>query len=84
MTELNYTALKNNLIVSLVEATKTTSSGIILQKSQEPNRAKVLSVGNTVDEVSVGDELLVDWNKAHKIDKSNYRININDVVAIFG
>lgn len=78
---MSYVPLNRNVIVERLEPVKTTLSGIILQSSQEPDRAKVIATSD--DAVTVGDELLINWNKAVKIENEIYRINIDDVIAIF-
>ena len=78
---MSYIPLNRNLIVSREEPVRTTSSGIILQTSQEPDKARV--VATSVDDVSVDELLLINWNKAVKIDNQHFRINIDDCVAVF-
>ena len=58
--------LGNKVVVERIAAEKATSSGIVLQRTDEPDRAEVVSVGPEVDEVKVGDILLVNWNEAQK------------------
>ena len=78
---MSYIPLNRNLIVSREEPVRTTSSGIILQTSQEPDKARV--VATSVDDVSIDELLLINWNKAVKIDKDHFRINIEDCIAVF-
>ena len=77
------TPLKNNIIVSRVAAEKQTSSGIILKTAEGPDRAKVIALGPKVDEVEIGDELLLNWNGAVKIANERYVIKIEHVVLIY-
>ena len=56
--------LKDKIIVSRIAGEKTTSAGIILKSSEGPDRALVEAIGPKVDEVSVGDEVLINWNGA--------------------
>jgi co-chaperonin GroES (HSP10) len=76
-------AIGNKVIVTRLEGNKTTDSGIILKSSQEPDRAKVDSVGPDVTQVSVGDTVLLDWNKAYRIDNDVYGVIEEDVVLVF-
>jgi co-chaperonin GroES (HSP10) len=76
-----YVPLNKNVIVERVAPVRTTSSGIILQSSQEPDRAKVIATSD--DTVKIGDELLINWNKSYKIEQDTYRIHIDDVIAVF-
>lgn len=75
--------LKDKVLVERIEAIKTTSSGIILARSEEPEYAKILAVGDEVDEVSVGDKVLLDWNAAVKI-QDKYVVPITSIVFIYG
>ena len=77
------TPLKNNIIVSRVAAEKQTSSGIILKTADGPDRAKVIALGPKVDEVEIGDEVLLNWNQASKIDNETYVVPITEVIFIF-
>ena len=76
-------AIGNKVIVTRLEGNKTTDSGIILKSSQEPDRAKVDSVGPDVTQVSVGDIVLLDWNKAYRIDNDVYGVIEEYVVLVF-
>jgi co-chaperonin GroES (HSP10) len=75
--------LKDNIIVTRIAAEKQTASGIILKHTEAPDRAKVVALGPKVDEVQIGDELLVNWNKAVKVDDEDYVIPITEVVFIY-
>ena len=76
-----YVPLNKNVIVERKIPENVSTGGIILQTSLEPDRAVVIATGD--DSVNVGDELLLNWNKAYKIEKETYRIHIDDVIAIF-
>jgi co-chaperonin GroES (HSP10) len=78
---MSYIPLNDNVIVERVEPVTTTASGIVLQSSQEPDKAKVIATAS--DDVQVGELLMINWNKASKIDKDLYRIHVNDVIAVF-
>jgi co-chaperonin GroES (HSP10) len=75
--------LKDNIIVTRIAAEKQTASGIILKYTEGPDRAKVVALGPKVDEVQIGDELLVNWNKAVKVADEDYVIPITEVVFIY-
>ena len=76
-----YVPLNKNVIVERKIPENVSTGGIILQTSLEPDRAVVIATGD--DSVNVGDELLLNWNKAYKIEKETYRIHIDDVIAVF-
>jgi len=75
--------LKDNVYITRIAAAKETASGIILKTSDEPDTAKVNAIGPDVDEVSVGDTLLVNWNLATKFQDDDYIINVDNIIAVF-
>jgi co-chaperonin GroES (HSP10) len=75
---------RDNIIVERIAAEKTTASGLILKSSDEPDRGKVISIGPKVDEVEIGDELLLNWNKAVKVEDETYVIPVTEVIFIYG
>jgi co-chaperonin GroES (HSP10) len=81
--DMNILPLKNKVLVERLENINTTSSGIILSSSQEPDRAKILAVGPDADGVSVGDVVLLDWNAAMPID-NKYVVPSTSIVLIYG
>ena len=80
---MSYIPLSDKIIVERIEASKETASGIILKSSGEPDRAKVITVADNLDEVSINDELLVNWNGAVKLENDIYSIDIEHVVAVY-
>jgi len=80
--------IRKNIIVELIEKEKVTESGIILNSADpaQASKAKVLSIGNEVDLIEVGQTILPNWQKA-KLTKFEdidfYVVNENDVVLIF-
>ena len=75
--------LQNKVIVQRIENQALSSGGIILNKSEEPDRAKVIAIGPDVDEVSIDDVVLLDWNKAVKAGDF-YVITVDNIVFIYG
>ncbi len=80
---MNILPLKNKVLVERLENINTTSSGIILSSSQEPDKAKILAVGPDAYGVSVGDVVLLDWNAAMPID-NKYVVPSTSIVLIYG
>jgi co-chaperonin GroES (HSP10) len=78
---MTYIPLNGNVIVERVAPVKISSGGIILQSSQEPDKAKVIATGS--DAVQIGDLLLINWNKCAKIGEDTFRIHIDDCIAVF-
>ena len=76
--------LGNKIAVTRIAASKETESGIILKRSDEPDRAKVEVIGPDVDEVQVGDILLVNWNEAVKVEGEYYVLPITGVIWVYG
>ena len=64
--------LGNKVAVERIAAEKVSAGGIVLQRTNEPDKARVLSIGPLVDEVAVGDILLVNWNTAVKVEGETY------------
>lgn len=75
--------LHNKVIVERIPGETTTSSGIVLQRSNEVDKAKVIAIGPDVDEVSVGDVVLLDWNKAIKTG-DKFVLTVDNIVLIYG
>ena len=77
--------LRDNIIVKRVAHERKTESGLILQSNAgEPDKAQVVAIGPKVDEVSVGDLLLVNWNKAVKFESEQYILPVTEVVLVYG
>ena len=80
--------LKDKVLISRIAAEKQTESGIILKSSDGPDKALVEAIGPKVDEVAVGDEVLVNWNGAVKVsgkelDKEYYVIAVEHIILIY-
>jgi len=80
---MNITPLSNKILIKRIEGSKQTDSGIILKRTEEPDRAEVMAIGPDVDEVEVGDIVLLDWNTAIK-SGDYYIARIDGVVFIYG
>ena len=80
---MNITPLSNKILIKRIEGSKQTDSGIILKRTEEPDRAEVIAIGPDVDEVEVGDIVLLDWNTAIK-SGDYYVARIDGVVFIYG
>ena len=80
--------LKDKILVSRIAGEKQTEFGIILKTSEGPDKALVESIGPKIDEVSVGDEVLINWNGAVKVsgkelEKEFYVVSIEHVILIY-
>jgi co-chaperonin GroES (HSP10) len=76
--------LSSKIAVERIAAEKQSSGGIILQSTQEPDRAKVVALGPKVTEVEVGDVVLLNWNGAIKAEDNLFVIDIEHVIFIYG
>ena len=80
--------LKDKVLISRIAAEKQTESGIILKSTDGPDKALVEEIGPKVNEVAVGDEVLVNWNGAVKVsgkelDKEYYVIAVEHIILIY-
>lgn len=78
----------SNVLVSRIAGAKETESGIILKSSQEPDKAKVLGIGPEVEQVSVDEIALVNWNAARKVSSAGdpeelYIIAESEIVLVY-
>ena len=80
---MNYIPLNQNIIVERIAGEKVTTSGILLRTSEEVDTAKVIAVSVDVNDVKVGDRLLVNWNGSVKLEREIYKMNIDNVIAVF-
>ena len=77
--------LRDNIIIKKIANERKTESGLILQSNAgEPDKAEVVAIGPKVDEVSVGDLLLINWNKAYKIEDEQFILPITEVILVYG
>jgi len=81
--------IKSKVLIELIEKDKETQSGILLfnPDREEPNKAKVIAIGDKVQDVQVGDTILPNWNQAieTKYDKDHktYIIDEEGIVLVF-
>jgi len=73
----------SNVYLTRIAAEKQTTSGIILKRSEEPDKAKVEAIGKDVTDISVGDVVLVNWNKATKVEGESYIIPESEIIMVF-
>jgi len=77
--------LATKIAVKRIASEKQTSGGIILQSSEEPDRAEVLALGPDVNQVEIGDQVLLNWNGAMKSGEEGvFVVDIEHVVLIYG
>ena len=80
---MSYRPTGRNVLIERIPASKETESGIILKSTQEPDRAKIIAIGPEVNEVTVDEIGVVNWNTATKVEDEFYIINIDNIVLIF-
>lgn len=72
---------RNNVLVERLENKKETDSGIILKSSDEPEFGLVLAIGPEVEQVSIEDKVLVNWNQATAFE-DKYIIAEDNIIAV--
>jgi len=81
------TPVRDKVAVTRVESKKETDSGIIVTRNiNDVDRAKVIAIGPDVVSFEVGNQLLIDWNKAIKSSYNGeeiYLIKEEFIVAVF-
>ena len=62
-------AANKNYIIEALGQTKETAGGIIIQRSDENELAKIVSIGPDVEKnpIPVGSKVLVNWNNVIKV-----------------
>lgn len=77
-----YKPTGKNVLIERIPSAKETASGIILKSTQEPDRAKIIALGVEVDEVSVNEIAVVNWNTATKVEDELYIISVDNIVLV--
>lgn len=82
---MNLKPLGKNVIVSVMDGGKVTDSGIVLSVSIEPDRGVVEAIGSEVKELTIGDQVFLDWNRTVEIQGTDYRLTSEDnVIFVYG
>ncbi len=84
---MNFKPLGERLLVERVEEESTTASGIIIPDSakEKPSKAKVLAIGNDVEDVNVGDTVVFGKYSGTELsleDKEYLVLEISDVLGV--
>lgn len=79
---MNYKPLNDNVIVEKNESASTSAGGIVLTTSIESDQATVIAVSEKVSDVQVGDVVIINWGRAQKIGKNEYRLSIDEILAV--
>jgi co-chaperonin GroES (HSP10) len=82
---MNIKPLINNVIIKRIKKEEVSSGGIVLPGGDrdEADRALVEAIGPDVTDVKVGDTVLVNWQKAPKIEGELYKVIMEDIIGIF-
>lgn len=77
--------LKDNVIIERQEKEQVTAGGIVLPGGDREvaDKAVVVAIGPEVSDINEGDVVLVNWNKASKIDEKIYKVSFEDIIGIF-
>ncbi len=73
---------RNNVLVKKIPSSKETESGIILRSSDEPDRGMVEQIGPDISEVSIGDIVILNWNKATHTESDLYIVSVEEIIMI--
>lgn len=73
---------KNNVLIEKKEQNLSTLSGIILKRAIDDDRAIVKAIGPDVTEVSVNDEVILNWNSSIHVENSTYIIPVTEIVMV--
>lgn len=79
-------AANKNYIIEALGQTKETAGGIIIQRSDENELAKIVSIGPDVEKnpIPVGTNVLVNWNNVIKIKINGKEYFVIHADHIFG
>lgn len=77
--------LKDNVIIERQEKEQVSAGGIVLPGGDREavDKAVVIAIGPEVSDINVDDIVLVNWNKAAKIDEKIYKVSFEDIIGIF-
>ncbi|AMQ66074.1 GroES molecular chaperone protein [Stenotrophomonas phage vB_SmaS-DLP_6] len=76
-----YAPFNTFVVVKKIAASSTTQGGIILSTASEADRCEVIAANELVNFVKTGDQLLIRWSQALKIDDTTYAVDAKDIVA---
>jgi len=80
---MNFIPLFDKVIVERIAPELKSAGGIVLSRSEEPDRAKILAIGPDVTEVSVGEVVLLNWNAAIKVQDEMYSTKVENIVFVY-
>ena len=75
--------LGNKVLIERIAAEKVSAGGIVLQRTDAPDNAKILAIGPEVKEVAVNEVALVNWNAAYKTKDELYLIPEDQIVFVY-
>jgi len=75
--------LFDKVIVERIKPELTSAGGIVLARSEEPDRAKILAIGPDVTDVVVGDVVLLNWNAAIKVQDEMYSTKVENIIFVY-
>lgn len=75
--------LHNKVLIERIPAEKVSAGGIVLQRTDAPDKAKILAIGPDVKEVAIGEVALVNWNAATKTNGEEYVIPEDHIIFIY-
>jgi co-chaperonin GroES (HSP10) len=75
--------LFDKVIVERIKPELTSAGGIVLARSEEPDRAKILAIGPDVVDVVVGEVVLLNWNAAIKVQDEMYSTKVENIIFVY-
>jgi len=75
--------LFDKVIVERIKPELTSAGGIVLARSEEPDRAKILAIGPDVTDVAVGEVVLLNWNAAIKVQDEMYSTKVENIIFVY-
>lgn len=80
---MNFKPLFDKVIIERIAAEKQSSGGIILQRTEEPDKARIVAIGPDVTEVAVGEVVLLNWNAAIKVQDELYSTKVENIIFVY-
>ena len=80
---MNFIPLFDKVIVERIKPELTSAGGIVLARSEEPDRAKILAIGPDVTDVVVGEVVLLNWNAAIKVQDEMYSTKVENIIFVY-
>ncbi len=78
---MKFVPVNTYIVVKKAQGTYQSAGGIVLTTAEDADHAIVVAKSDLVSFVEVGEELLVRWSKALKIDDQHFAVDAADIVT---